>query len=151
MTIQFEVHVRAFEDGKLAYEQQVGFALADAAQPMAASKRMVEEFARGYHGLRNPSPGELTNVMCNELFHLLREQAKPDERRTLFVSGSLLRLCELAPDAQGFAGLGRLPNPGERVLATIQRETLPGGKARHAATVVSTEVPPADFTPLGTA
>lgn len=141
MPIRFEVQVRAFEDGAHAYDQNVSFQLNDTTEPIAASQRMVEEFARGYHALKDPTPADINNVTCNELFHLLRRQpAAPDERRTLFVSGSLLRLCALPEQGQSFAGLGRHPRDGERVMLTIQRENLPDKKARHAASVVSLDL-----------
>ena len=109
MGIRFDVQVRAFEDGKHSFDQQVSFQLNDLAEPIAASQRMVEEFARGYHGLKDPTPADINNVMCNELFHLLGRQGAADERRALFVSGSLLRLCAMPEQAQAFSGLGRHP------------------------------------------
>jgi hypothetical protein len=141
MGIRFDVQVRAFEDGKHAYDQQVSFQLNDVAEPIAASQRMVEEFARGYHGLKDPTPADINNVMCNELFHLLGRQASSDERGTLFISGSLLRLCAMPEQAQSFSGLGRHPRDGERVMLTIHRENLAGEKARHAASVVALDAP----------
>ncbi|MCC6469171.1 MAG: hypothetical protein IT563_12700 [Alphaproteobacteria bacterium] len=149
MSIRFDVQVRVFEDGRHAYDQQVRFQLNDVIEPIAASQRMVEEFARGYHGMKDPTPGDLSNVTCNELFHLLRDSAPGDERRTLFVSGSLLRLCALPEQAQFFSGLGRHPRDGERVLLTIQRENLANERARHSASVVSLDV--ADMATAGTA
>jgi hypothetical protein len=137
MGIRFDVQVRAFEDGKHSFDQQVSFQLNDLAEPIAASQRMVEEFARGYHGLKDPTPADINNVMCNELFHLLGRQGAADERRALFVSGSLLRLCAMPEQALAFSGLGRHPRDGERVMLTINRENLANGKARHAASVVA--------------
>ena len=152
MTIRFEVQVRAFEDGQHAYDQQVGFQLPDVAEPIAASRRMVEEFARGYHGLKSPTPSDLNNVTCNELFHLLRRASgASDQRMTLFVSGSLLRLCALPDTAEAFAGLGRHPNDGERLLLTLQRKNLAGGRAQHNASLVSLDAPTLGGPALGTA
>jgi hypothetical protein len=142
MSIRFEVQVRAFEDGQHAYDQKVGFQLPDVAEPIAASRRMVEEFARGYHGLKSPTPADLNNVTCNELFHLLRRAAgATDQRMTLFVSGSLLRLCALPDTAEAFAGLGRHPNDGERLMLTLQRMNTTGGRAQHNASLVSLDAP----------
>jgi hypothetical protein len=138
--MQFEVQVRAFEDGRHAYDQNVRFQLNDVVEPIAASQRMVEEFARGYHAIKDPTPADINNVMCNELFHLLRRAGPADERRTLFVSGSILRLCALPEQAQAFSGLGRHPRDGERVMLTIQRENLPDDRARHTAAVVTLDV-----------
>ncbi|MCC7048976.1 MAG: hypothetical protein IT562_19835 [Alphaproteobacteria bacterium] len=149
MSIRFDVQVRVFEDGRHSYDQQVHFQLNDVVEPIAASQRMVEEFARGYHGMKDPTPADLTNVTCNELFHLLRDTGQSDERRTLFVSGSLLRLCALPEQAQSFSGLGRHPHEGERVLLTIQRENLPNERARHSASVVSLDA--ANMATVGTA
>lgn len=149
MSIRFQVQVRAFEDGQHAYDQQVGFDLPELAEPIAASRRMVEEFARGYHKLKDPTPADLNNVTANELFHLLRQPATPDQRRTLFVAGSLVRLCALPEDAPRFAGLGRHPASGDRLLLTIHRENMPEGKARHGATIVPLDLPPPAAAPPG--
>ncbi len=137
MSTRFEVQIRAFEDGQHAFDQQVGFDLPDFAEPIAASRRMVEEFARGYHGIKSPTPADINNVTANELFHLVRRAAgASDQRMVLFISGSLLRLCALPEDAPNFAGIGRHPTNGEKLLLTIHRENIAGGKARHNATIV---------------
>lgn len=144
MSARFDVQVRAFEDGQHAYDQQVGFDLPDFAEPIAASRRMVEEFARGYHGIKSPTPADLNNVTTNELFHLIRRaEGTSDQRMVLFIAGSLLRLCALPENAPGFAGIGRHPNAGEKLLLTIHRENQPGGKARHSATMVLLDAAPA--------
>lgn len=148
MGIRFDIQVRAFEDGQHAFDQQVGFELNDFAEPIAASQRMVEEFARGYHGIKNPSPVDLNNVMCNELFHLIRRAAgATDQRLILFVSGSLLRLCAQPEGQAAFSGLGRHPTQGERLMLTLQRRNTGEGKAQHNASIVPLDMP----TPLGTA
>ncbi|MCK6452106.1 MAG: hypothetical protein L6R19_14835 [Alphaproteobacteria bacterium] len=146
--MRFEVQIRAFEDGGHAFDQSVRFELGDTAVPIDTSQRLTDQFARGYHGIKDPTPGDINNVMCNELFHLLRQQAQPDEQRTLFISGCLLRLCAQPEDGEQFRGLGRHPQDDERLLLTIRRENLPGGRARHASVFVPLE--PA-LRPLGTA
>lgn len=151
MSTQFSLHVRAFEDGKLAYEQQMRLTMDDTAEPMAASKRMVEEFTRGYHGIKKPTPWDLTNVMCNELYHLLRQPVSTDERRTLFVSGSVLQLCALPLEAKSFLGMGRMPGDGERLMLTIHRKNLGEDKVRHTATVAPIEIGAPPAAPIGTA
>ncbi len=147
--MRFDVQVRAFENGRHAYDQNVSFQLNDLVEPIAASQRMVEEFARGYHGIKDPTPADINNVMCNELFHLLRREGPADERRTLFVSGSLLRLCAMPEQAEFFNGLGRHPRDGERVMLTLHRENLPNDRARHSATIVTLDV--AGMPAIGTA
>lgn len=146
--MRFEVQIRAFEDGGHAYDQSVRFELGDTAVPIDTSQRLTDQFARGYHGIERPTPGDINNVMCNELFHLLRQQAKPDEQRTLFISGCLLRLCAQPEDDEQFRGLGRHPHDNERLLLTIQRENLSGGRARHGSVFVPLEP---EFLPQGTA
>ena len=140
--MQFEVQIRTFEDGGHVYDQQVRFELGDTALPIDTSQRLTDGFARGYHGLKDPTPADLNNVMCNELFHLLRQQATPDEQRTLFISGCLLRLCAQPEDAENFRGLGRHPVDSERLLLTIRRQNLPDGRARHSSVVVPLEPEP---------
>ena len=141
MSIRFEVQVRAFEEGQHAYDQEVRFELVDVAEPIAASQRMVDQFARNYHGIKDPTPTDVCNVTCNELFHLLRKQAAGDDRRTMFVAGSILRLCALPEDAPAFAGLGRHPSNGERLLLTIRRAQTGPDQFTHNSSI--TPVPKA--------
>lgn len=148
MSVRFEVQIRAFEDGGHVYDQNVRFELNDTAQPIDTSQRLTDQFARGYHGIKDPTPGDINNVMCNELFHLLRKQGAADERRTLFISGCLLRLCAQPETAEHFRGLGRHPADNERLLLTIRRENMPGGRARHGAVMVPLESGPAPTNPI---
>jgi hypothetical protein len=141
--MRFEVQIRAFEDGGHAYDQQVRFELGDTALPIDTSQRLTDSFARGYHGIKDPTPTDINNVMCNELFHLLRKQGGADEQRTLFISGCLLRLCAQPETAEHFRGLGRHPSDNERLLLTLNRKNLPGERAQHGAVMVPLEPGPA--------
>jgi len=68
----------------------------------------------------------------------------------LFISGSLLRFCTLPEDGQSFAGIGRHPNSGEKLLLTIHRDNQPGGKARHQVAIVPLALtPPGGASPGG--
>jgi hypothetical protein len=142
MTVQFEVMLRAVEDGVRSYDRHAQFNVGDFAPAIELSQRMVESFARNYHGMANPTPADLTNVLCNELFHLLREDESADKQRIAFIAGSVLRLCALPEDAPSFRGLGRHPTPGETIYLSIFRTSVGGDRFSHTCTV-STK-PPSD-------
>jgi hypothetical protein len=142
MTVQFEVVLRAVEDGRRSYDRHAQFDLGDFAPAIDLSQRMGEVFARNYHGIANPTPADLTDVLCNELFHLMREDDSADTRRVAFIAGSILRLCALPEDAPKFRGLGRHPAPGETLYLSIFRKTVGEDRYSHACTVSTT--PPLD-------
>jgi len=142
MTVRFEVMLRAVEDGQRSYDRHAQFNLGDFAPAIDLSQRMVEVFARNYHGIANPTPAELTDVLCNELFHLMREDESGDNQRIAFIAGSVLRLCALPEDAPHFRGIGRHPAPGEVLYLSIFRKTV--GEDRYSHSCIVGTKPPSD-------
>ena len=142
MAVEFEVVLHAFEDDKPSFDRHVQFRVGEFAEAIALSQRMTEEFAHGYHMIENPTPTELSNVMCNELFHLMREDDTSDTRKIVFMAGCVLRLCALPDDAPSYRGLGRHPAAGERVYLTIQR--VAAGEGRYGHNCIVSTTPPTD-------
>jgi hypothetical protein len=145
MAIEFEVLLHAVENGAPAYDRRVQFRLDDFAPAIELSQRLVESAARGFHGIANPTPTDLANVMCGELFHLLREEDTSDKRRIAFIAGSLIRLCALPEDALHFRGLGRHPAPGETLRLSLMRQALGDDRYSHSCSI---EAAPAPAGPL---
>lgn len=142
MAVEFEVMLRAYEDEKPAFDRHAQFRVGDFADAIALSQRMTAEFAKSYHMIASPTPADLSNVMCNELFHLMREDDTSDKRKIAFMAGCVLRLCALPEDAQHYRGLGRHPGAGERLYLTIRRAAAGEGRFGHNCTVSTT--PPTD-------
>ncbi|MGQ0676306.1 MAG: hypothetical protein ACT4N4_09530 [Rhodospirillales bacterium] len=142
MAIEFEVMLRTVENGIRAYDRHAQFRLGDFGPAIELSQRMIEDAARNFHGIANPTPADLTNVMCNELFHLMREDERTDQRRTGFIAGMILRLCALPEDAPNFSGLGRHPVAGERLYLSIFRKAV--GEDRYAHGCAVSTKPPID-------
>lgn len=141
MAMEFEVMLQTVENGAPAYNRHVQFRLGEFAPAIELSQKIVEDAARNFHGIANPTPNDLTNVMCNELFHLLRDEDASDKRRMAFIAGSIVRLCALPDDAPHFRGLGRHPSAGERLYLSIQRQQTGPDRYSHNCSVATT--PPA--------
>ena len=142
MAFEFEVVLRAVENGTRAYDRHAQFQVGEFAPAIELSQRRVEEFARDFHGIANPTPSEMTNVICNELFHLMRRDETADKQQIAFIAGSILRLCALPEDAPHFSGLGRHPQAGERIYLSIFRKDAGQDRFFHTCTVGTK--PPAD-------
>lgn len=135
MTVEFEVMLQTVENGAPAYSRHAQFRLGEFAPAIELSQRMVEDAARNFHGIANPTPSDLTNVMCNELFHLMRNEDTTDKRRLAFIVGSIVRLCALPEDAPHFRGLGRHPIAGELLYLSIQRRQTGVDRYSHNCSV----------------
>ncbi len=140
MAVEFEVMMRTVENGAPAYSRHAQFSVGEFAPAIELSQRMVEDAARNFHGIANPTPADLTNVMCNELFHLMRDEDTSDKRRLAFIAGSIVRLCALPEDAPHFRGLGRHPEAGEMLYLSILRQMT--GVDRYAHNCVVSTKPP---------
>ncbi len=138
MTIDFDVLLRVAENGAHAYERHAQFHLEEPGPVIELSQRIVEDAARGFHGIADPTPSDLTNVMCNELFHLMRDEDATDKRRNAFIVGSIIRLCALPDDAPQFRGLGRHPANGDRLYMSIERRALGNDRYAHSCTIETT-------------
>lgn len=146
MAVDFEVILHTVENGAPSYDRHAQFHLGEFASAIELSQRLVEDAARNFHGIANPTPADLTNVMCNELFHLMRDEDTSDKRRIAFIAGSIVRLCALPEDAPYFRGLGRHPAAGERVYLSIQRRQTGADRYSHSCSVETT--PPPAMAPI---